>query len=126
MSYVLGDSMKILWVIVSIVPAAFLFHYYEYGQYVKREEASFLLVGSLLYVLVAGFLSHSVKLRTVFLLNGLSVLLSLTLASYFIVDDGGWFKPVGRDGAVLFAAVIYLVGQLLVRAIAKQMMRDQS
>jgi Na+-translocating ferredoxin:NAD+ oxidoreductase RnfD subunit len=118
--------MKILWVIVSIVPAAFLFHYYEYGQYVKREEASFLLIGSLLYVLVAGFLSHSVKLRTVFLLNGLSVLLSMILASSFLMDDGGWFKPVGRDGAVLFAAVIYLVGQLFVRAIAKQMMRDQS
>ena len=91
----------------------------------KREEASFLLIGSLLYVLVAGFLSLSVKLRTVFLLNGLSMLCSLILASYFIVDDGGWFKPVGRDGAVLFAAVICLVGQLFVRAITKQMMRDQ-
>ncbi|KXH86730.1 hypothetical protein [Sporosarcina sp. HYO08] len=110
--------MKIVWLIFSLIPASFLFHYYEYGQHIKREEASFLFAGSVLFVVVVGFLAGRVKLRYVFFVNILTALLSVVLASYFIADDGGWFKPVGRDGAVLFVSFIFLIGQLLVRIIS--------
>lgn len=107
--------MKVLWLIVSLIPAPFLFHYYEYGQYIKREEASFLLAGSILFVIVAGLLSGNIKLRYIFLVNIITGVLSVFLASTFISDDGGWFKPVGRDGAVIFVALVFLAGQLMVR-----------
>lgn len=112
--------MKIAWLILSLIPAPFLFHYYEYGQYMKREEASFLLAGSILYVIVAGILSSKVKLRYIFLVNIINGVLSVLLASYYITDDGGWFKPIGRDGAVIFIAFIFFIGQLFVRLISRK------
>ena len=107
--------MKILWLIVSLIPASFLFHYYEYGQHINHEEASFLLTGSILYVVVSGLLSGAVKLRYIFCVNIITGVISVFLASNFILDDGGWFKPVGRDGAVIFVALVFFTGQLFVR-----------
>lgn len=112
--------MKVLWLIVSLIPVPFLFHYYEYGQHIKHEEATFLLPGSILYVIVAGLLSGTVKLRYVFLVNTVTGLLSVFLASNFILDDGGWFKPVGRDGAVIFVTFVFFMGQLLVRLFSRR------
>lgn len=112
--------MRIFWLIISLVPAAFLFHFYEYGQHIQREEATFLLQGSILFVLVAGILAGSVKLRYVFLVNIITAVLSVFLASYFIADDGGWFKPVGRDIAVIFCSVVFLIGQLFVRLFSRR------
>ncbi len=112
--------MKILWLTISLIPAAFLFNYYEYGQHIKREEASFLLAGSLLIVIVAGFLSGSVQLRYVFFVNIITGLMSVFLASYFIYDDGGWFKPFGRDVAIILVALVFLIGQLLVRLFSRR------
>ncbi|MER2009399.1 MAG: hypothetical protein ABS939_18350 [Psychrobacillus sp.] len=119
--------MRTLWLIISLIPAAFLFHYYEYGQHIKREEASFLLTSSILFVLVAGFLAGSVKLRYIFFVNIITALLSVFLASYFIADDGGWFKPLGRDGAVIFVSLVFLIGQLIIRLFShKLFMRNES
>ena len=119
--------MKILWLIITLIPAPFFFHYYEYGQHIKREEASFLLVGSILFVVVAGVLAGNVKLRYVYLVNSITALSSVVLASYFIADDGGWFKPVGRDVAVLFGSVVFLIGQLIVRLFSRNFfLRNES
>ncbi|MDQ0428348.1 hypothetical protein QOZ98_001174 [Planomicrobium stackebrandtii] len=113
--------MKVTWLILTLIPAAFFFHFYEYGQHVQREEAPFLLVGSILYVVVTGFLSRHIKIRSVILVNTISLIISLVLAIYFIPDDG-WFKPVGRGGAVVFVAVVSLVGQLIIRIISKEVL----
>lgn len=111
--------MKVLWLIVSLIPASFLFHYYEYGQHIKHEEASFLLAGSIMYVVVSGLLSGAVKLRYIFCVNIITGVISVFLASNFILDDGGWFKPVGRDGAVIFVAIVFFTGQLFVRIFSR-------
>ncbi|ARD48279.1 hypothetical protein [Sporosarcina sp. P33] len=113
------QRLKIAWLIMTLIPAPFLFHFYEYGQYVKREEASYLLLASVLFVLVTGGLSGLIKLRFVFPVNILTAVISLLLAKTFIIDDGGWFKPLGRDVVILLTAFVLLIGQLLIRAVAK-------
>ena len=111
--------MKTSWLILTLIPAPFLFHFYEYGQHIKREEASFLLLGSVIFVIISGLLSGQIRIRYVILVNVITGLLSIFLAMYFIPNDSGWFKPVGRDVAVIFVAVVFLVGQLIVRSISR-------
>ena len=111
--------IKILWLITSLIPAPFLFHFYEYGQYVKREEASYLLAACLIFIMITGILSSSVKLRYVFLINAITAVVSLVLAMSFITDDGGWFKPFGRNIVILLTTLPFFIGQLLVRVITK-------
>ena len=111
--------IKILWLITSLIPAPFLFHFYEYGQYVKREEASYLLVACIVFIMITGILSSSVKVRYVFLINIITAALSLVLAMNFITDDGGWFKPFGRNIVILLTTLPFFIGQLLVRVITK-------
>ncbi|WP_175428350.1 hypothetical protein [Bacillus solimangrovi] len=41
-------------------------------------------------------------------------ILSLILGFVFL-DDSWFFKPFGRDGAILFISLFYVFGQLLVR-----------
>lgn len=110
--------MKILWLILSLLPAAFFFHLYEFGQHVKGEDAPFLLVGTVLFIVATGILSSYIKISYMILVNVIAGSFSFVLAMYFIPDDG-WFKPVGRDGAVLFLAGVFFLGQLLVRSFSK-------
>jgi len=35
------------------------------------------------------------------------------------MDDGSWFKPFGRDFAIIFVSVVYILGQLIIRGISK-------
>lgn len=116
--------MKLLWFVLSLMPAAFFFHYYEYGQHVRGEEAPFLLIGCIVFVIVTGFLAGQVQIKSVLLANILAGFLSVVLAMLFIPEDG-WFKPVGRNGAVLFVGCVFLIGQLIVRAISKEMWRKK-
>lgn len=109
--------MRFLWLVLSLIPVAFFFHFYEYGQHIKREEAPFLLLGPVLYVITIGFLSASVKIRHVILINVLATGLSILLAIYFIPDDSSWFKPLKRNMAVIFVSICLLIGQLFVRSI---------
>ncbi len=39
----------------------------------------------------------------------------LLLGYFFIVDDGSWFKPFGRDFAIIFISIVYMLGQLIIR-----------
>jgi accessory gene regulator protein AgrB len=110
--------MRILWLILSLIPAPFFFHSYEYGQHIKGEEASFLFISSVLFVVIIGFLSSYIKIGYVILVNIITGLLSIFLAMYFIPNDG-WFKPVGRDVAVIFVAVVLLIGQLIIRGVSR-------
>ncbi|WP_102348148.1 hypothetical protein [Bacillus sp. Marseille-P3661] len=111
--------MKLTWLILSLIPAPFLFHLYEYGQYLKREDTTFLLLGSLLFVATAGIISAQIKTRYVIAVNFVTFLLSLILAMLFIPNDSSWFKPFGRDAAVAMTAIVFLIGQLLLKTMAK-------
>jgi hypothetical protein len=111
--------MQILWLIISLIPVPFLFHFYEYQQHIHKEEAPFLMIGFLLFIFGNGVLSNKVKIRYLFLVNGVTGLLSILLASRFIPDDGAWFTPFGRDVAVIFISIVYFIGQLLVRMISR-------
>ncbi|MEH7348721.1 hypothetical protein [Gottfriedia acidiceleris] len=111
--------MKILWLIFSLLPTPFLFHFYEYGQHLKQEEAPYLNSVTLIYVILSGFLSGQIKISYVILINVLSSFISILLATYFIANDGAWFKPVGRNGAIIFTAILFLGGQLIIRLFSK-------
>ncbi|GGB38844.1 hypothetical protein GCM10011409_15440 [Lentibacillus populi] len=110
--------LGILWLIMTLIPAPFLFHFYEYGQYVKRKDAPFLTLTSVLFVLIVGFLSGLIRNRYVVLVNILVAILSVVLALNFLPDNA-WFAPVGRNVAVILTAIVFLIGQLLVRAFSK-------
>lgn len=110
--------MKYLWLILSLLPAAFFFHLYEFGQHVKGEDTPFLLIGCVLFVLAVGILSSYIKIVYMILVNIIAGFFSVFLAMYLIPDDG-WFKPVGRDVAIIITAIVFFLGQLLVRSFSK-------
>lgn len=59
------------------------------------------------------------RLPVFFGINIVMMFISLALGYFFIVNDGGWFKPFGRDFAIIFMSVIYVLGQLLIRGVSK-------
>lgn len=113
--------LQVLWFVLSLIPAAFLFHYWEYGQHLTGV---YLSLTTILFVLIVGLLSVLIKNQYMILINTLAMVLSITLASNFIVDDG-WFKPVGRDLAIVFTAFAFLIGQLIVKLVAKRVLTDE-
>ena len=116
--------MKYVYYAMSLIPVAFLFHFYEYGQHLKREPATFLGVGFILYIGITGILAVKHKKRNVLLMQIISCGISLVLAHFLIEDNGAWFKPFGRDVAVVFIAMITVIGQLLLRSFLKAMGND--
>lgn len=116
--------MKILWLIFSLIPAPFLFHFYEYSQYLKREEPTFLFLGSMVYIMITGALARKFKIRYVMVVNIITGAISLFLAMYFISDENGWFKPFGRDFVILFTTIIFFMGQLVIRFLSKLFLKD--
>ncbi|GMB07980.1 hypothetical protein [Thermolongibacillus altinsuensis] len=77
------------------------------------------MIGFLLAIILAGVAATQVKIILVFLINLITMIFSLFLAASFIPNDPYWFTVVGRNGAVVFIAIIYLIGQLLVRWIVR-------
>lgn len=108
--------MKALWLLTSLIPAPFLFHYFEY---VKHAEASYLLSACILFILITGILSRPMKFRYILLINVVTAVVSLLLAMNFIDDGDGWFKPFTRDTVILLTAIPFFIGQLFVRIITK-------
>ena len=102
--------MKYVYYIMSLIPVSFLFHFYEYGQYLKREPATFLGFGWILYIGITGILSVNHKKRYVLLMQTIACGISLLLAHFLIEDNGAWFKPFGRDAAVVFIAIVTVIG----------------
>ncbi|MBU9713834.1 hypothetical protein [Evansella tamaricis] len=111
--------MKLLWLILTLVPAPFLFHFFEYGQHIAIEPP-FLFLGSMLYVVITGVLAGKIKIRYMILVNMIAGILSLLLAMYFIPDDGAWFKPLSRDLVIIITAIVFSVGQLLVSLLSRK------
>ncbi|PIC86239.1 hypothetical protein CSV72_09650 [Sporosarcina sp. P20a] len=112
-------NWHLVWLVMSLIPAPFLFHFYEYGQFMKREDAEHLIVVSVLYIVITGILSCPIRVRYMLLIHMITAIVSLVLAMNFISDDGGWFKPFGRDFVILLTAIPFFIGQLFIRMIAK-------
>ena len=106
-------------VVLSILPIPFLFHYYEYNSHLVKKEAVLLLPAFLMFIIVVGITARNLKLAMFFAVNIFMILISLILGHLFIVDDGSWFKPFGRDVSVIVISVIYIFGQLIIRGISK-------
>ncbi|PIC03870.1 hypothetical protein CS060_12750 [Anoxybacillus flavithermus] len=100
-----------------LIPVPFIFHFYEYGRYMERKEAPFLLIGFLLAILLGGVIAAKINILLVSLLNGINLVLSLVFAVVFIPDDPGWFTVVGRNGAVIFIWMVYLGGQIVIKGV---------
>lgn len=111
---------KFIMSIFPLFPVPFFFHLYEYNSHLARQDANFLLPGFLLFIIAAGIVSRNLTFPFFFGLNIIMSVLSLILGHFFIVDDGGWFKPFGRDAAIIFVSIIYILGQLIIRAISSQ------
>ena len=106
--------------ILSLFPVPFLFHLYEYNSHLARQDAVFLFPVFLLFIIVVGISSRNFKFSLFFGLNIIMSVISLIFGYFFIADDGGWFKPFGRDAAIIFVSIIYILGQLIMRIFSNQ------
>ncbi|MDF2557873.1 MAG: hypothetical protein K0R71_1701 [Bacillales bacterium] len=114
------SELKYIYYVLSMIPAGFLFHYYEYGQRLKGEEAIYLFQAWLVYILVIGLMSTYIKKSNVILLYQiLSCILSVLLARFWLADDSAWFAPFRRDVVVILTSGITYVGQLIIRFFIK-------
>jgi hypothetical protein len=111
--------MNFIKIILSLIPVPFLFHFYEYNCNLERQDAVFLMPVFLLFIIVVGVTSRNIKLPLYFGVNFIMIVISLLFGYFFIIDDGSWFKPFGRDFAIIFVSVVYILGQLIIRGISK-------
>ena len=102
-------------IILSLFPVPFLFHLYEYNSHLARQDANLLFPIFLVFIIVVGISSRNIKLPLFFGLNIIMSIISLIFGSFFIVDDGGWFAPFGRDAAIIFISILYVLGQLIIK-----------
>ena len=113
-----GDFIRLLWLLVSLIPMPFLFHYYEISKVPNR--AIFLFSGTLLFTILAGLLSIKVKLNDMILANTINIIVSVALGSVFITPpNGSWFNPFGMNIAIIFTGVVILIVMLLIRFVSK-------
>ncbi|WP_413375313.1 hypothetical protein [Alkalihalobacillus sp. 1P02AB] len=109
--------IRTLLIILCLTPAAFLFHFYEYHQHIHGENAPFLLLATLLFIVVTGVLSIKMKLRYMFIITIGSVGFSLILGNLFIPNDTNWFKPFERDIVILLTGLFIFICQLVIHLI---------
>ena len=112
--------MNFIKIILSLIPVPFLFHLYEYNYcHLGEHDVVFLFPVFLLFIIVVGVTSRNIKLPLFFVVNFIMIVISLLFGYFFIMDDGSWFKPFGRDFAIIFVSVVYILGQLIIRGISK-------
>ncbi|CAM5701493.1 Group-specific protein OS=Lysinibacillus sphaericus OX=1421 GN=LS41612_21375 PE=4 SV=1 [Lysinibacillus sphaericus] len=108
--------------IMSLFPVPFFFYFYEYHFYLNSEDADFLFPIFIVCIVVIGLLTRKINLPLFFSLNIMMLVISLVLGHFFILDDGSWFKPFGKNGAMIFVSSIYILGQLFIRLLSKQLL----
>lgn len=113
--------MKAIQLVLSLLPIPFLFHLYEYNSHLARQEPFLLAPTFIFMIIVVGLQMRKVKLSLFFAASILMTAFSLVLGNFYIEDDGSWFKPFGRDAAIIFVAGVYIIGQLIIRGISKMM-----
>lgn len=107
-----------MWVLVSLIPMPFLFHYYEISQY--PESADFLFIFSLFFAGLIGFLTLKVKIRYIIFVNLITIFVSIWLGAAFITPpNGSWFAPIGMNFAIVWTGVVILVVELILRSVFK-------
>ena len=117
--------MKVNQIVVSLLPIPFLFHFYEYNSHLVKQDAVLLFPVFLFFVIIGGIQLRKVKLSWYFGVNILMTIISLILGYFLIADDGSWFKPFGRDIAIIFISVIYIFGQLIIRGLSNAISSDK-
>lgn len=116
--------MRVGQIILSLLPIPFLFHFYEYNSHLENQSPVFLLPAYLFFIIVVGIQLRKVKWFLFFGNSIIMTVISLLLGYLFIIDDGSWFKPFGRDVAIIFTSVIYVFGQLIIRWLSKNKTND--
>lgn len=111
--------MKVTQIIFALLPIPFLFHFYEYNSHLEGQEATLLFPLFLLFIILVGIQLRKLRLSLFLGISIIMTVISLILGHFFIVNDGSWFKPFGRDVAIIFISVIYVLGQLIIRWISK-------
>ena len=89
-----------------------------------KQRLVLLFPAFLLFIIIVGIQLRKVKLPLFLGINILTTIISLLLGYFFSADDGSWFKPFGRDVAIIFISVVYILGQLIVRWISKAVSTD--
>lgn len=117
--------MKFIKFILSLFPIPFFFHFYEYNSHLVKQDAVLLFPASLFFIIVIGITSRKIKLPCFFGVNFIMTVISLMFGHFFIIDDGGWFTPFGRDVAIIFVSVIYILGQLIIRVVSNEILTDK-
>lgn len=117
--------MRINQIILSFLPIPFLFHFYEYNSHLARQEPVLLFPAFLLFIILVGTQLRNVKFPLFLGMNILMMMFSLILGYLFIEDDGSWFKPFGRDVAIIFVSVVYVAGQFIVKTFSKAVTRSK-
>lgn len=117
---------KMIRISLMLFPVPFLFHFYEYNCHLTGEEAIFLTPGFLFFILIVGLILRNSKFLLFLGVNSIMIVISLILGYFFLIDDGSWFKPVGRDGAIIFISIIYILGQLFVRGFWKMVVTSKN
>lgn len=116
-----GIFIKLLWLILALIPGPFLFHFFETTESIRGEEASFMLVNTLLLflVIIVGILSLSVKPLYFFVANAVMIIISVILGTGFITPPNpSWFNPFRMETVIVLTGIVLVVGQLIVRVIS--------
>lgn len=111
--------MKVLRYILMLLPVPFLFHFYEYNQHLAKKEPVLLFPFFLFLIMIVGYQLRKVRFTLFIVINLTVTIFSLVLGFILLKDDGTWFKPFGRDIAIVFTSLIYMIGLLFVRWMSK-------
>jgi hypothetical protein len=112
-------SYKTVYLALSWIPVPFLFHFFEYNQYISMRSSASPAIVLCVAIIIVGGLSTQANWKTFFLMNGIAAVLTLCLASLAIPNDLHWFKPVTRNVAMVFTAIVYTLGQLVVHFLVR-------
>lgn len=113
---------KLINLIILLIPISFLFHFIETSIFVNGSIYAFSVI--FLFILLAGIISVKIKFNFIFIINILSILLSMILGKIFIVPPNeSWFKPFGMNFAILFIGIIIFMGILIVRLLANRILK---
>lgn len=108
--------MKFIRLVILLIPMPFLFNYIE-TSFANGSTLAF--AGTLLFVIFAGLVSTKSNLYFIFLINILTILLSVALGGKFITSPNeSWFNPFGMNFAIIFTGIIILSGVILVRFVS--------
>lgn len=101
---------------VLLIPMPFLFNYIE-TSFASGSILAF--TGTFLFVVLAGIVSTKSKLYIIFLINILTIFISVALGKRFITPPNEiWFNPFGMNFAIIFTGIIIFIGLIIVRFVS--------